>query len=76
MSTTCLDHFEVTDIDKANVDVLEHQEFSDHYSISLSFPIKQKLEEGFEIFRGTSFSKSSDVVDNFLFMLNHRLKNF
>ena len=45
---TCLDHFTVRDIDKANVNILEHQEFSDHDPYSLSFSNKQKLEEGLD----------------------------
>ena len=70
---TCLDLFAVRY--NANVNVLDHQKFSDHYSFSLSFPIKRNLDEGLATFRETSLMKSSDLVDKF-FLLNHRLKDF
>ena len=64
------------DVDNANVNVLEHQNCSDPYRVSFSFPIKQKLEEGLENVRDMSFSKSSDLVEKFLCLLNHRFNDF
>ena len=63
------------DVDNANVNVLEHQNCSDPYRVSFNFLIK-KLDKGLENVRDMSFSKSSDLVDKFLFLLNHRLKDF
>ena len=75
ISEACLDHFAMRDLDDAKVIVLEHQEFSDHYPISLSFPIQQKLEEGFVIFTDSSFSEFFKLNDKFLFLLINESKN-
>ena len=49
VSKNFLDHFAVRDMDNAEVNVLAHQDFSDHYPISLTFPEKQNWKKTLKI---------------------------
>ena len=72
-STTCLDHFQSKDINTSATEVLEDQNFTDHFPILFSCTINLRGIENKSVFRDTSFLKFDQLTMNCIFKLSHEL---
>ena len=72
--SSCLDHFIYQNLGKhVSVEVLEHQNFTDHNPVILKWQTSEDINKNDLMFRDTSFVKNQDAVSRYKMALEAHL---
>ena len=72
--SSCLDHFIYQNLGKhVSVEVLEHQNFTDHNPVILTWRTSEDINKNDLMFRDTSFVKNQDAVSRYKMALEAHL---
>ena len=72
-TSTCTDHFITQNIDNQTNEVLQFQNFSDHYPLLLNPNVESNAKEKTQTCRDLYFLKDPKCIRNYLFCLSNKL---